>query len=49
MVERARRTRDAGNARAVPTWVPTSEFAAIELQDLALWSRAEHGPADTVG
>ena len=26
MVERVRRVRDAANARAVPTWVPTSQL-----------------------
>jgi len=31
----------------VPTWVPTSESAAIELQNLPLRPRAEHGAADT--
>jgi len=31
MVERDRRARDAGNARAVPTPVPTSDFGAERL------------------
>jgi hypothetical protein len=43
MVIRVRRASDAGNVRAVPTWVPTSEYAAIELENLALRPRAEHG------